>query len=256
MIGIYKITNKNNGKVYIGQSNNIERRIAEHKRKRIQTIDDYINILGAENFDFEILEECFSNELDEKEQYYINLYKSDKEGYNVQTGGYNNSQGEGNGRACLTEQDVKFIRTKYNEHTSPSLIYESFFKDKITKSQFQAVWQGRSWSNIMPEVFTPENKQYYVSEQNKTKACLTKNEILKYRIYYIDHTRDQVYNLFLQEKGPILKQRTFERILIGDVRENSIYKDVPIYKKSLKRWELHGEPVQTILGSEEQGYYW
>lgn len=35
MIGIYKITNKNNGKVYIGQSNNVERRIAEHKRKRI-----------------------------------------------------------------------------------------------------------------------------------------------------------------------------------------------------------------------------
>lgn len=30
MIGIYKITNKSNGKVYIGQSDNCERRISEH----------------------------------------------------------------------------------------------------------------------------------------------------------------------------------------------------------------------------------
>jgi len=28
MIGIYKITNKENGKAYIGQSNNIERRFS------------------------------------------------------------------------------------------------------------------------------------------------------------------------------------------------------------------------------------
>ena len=30
MIGIYKFTNKINGKVYIGQSNNIERRFNDH----------------------------------------------------------------------------------------------------------------------------------------------------------------------------------------------------------------------------------
>ena len=33
MIGIYKITKKENGKSYIGQSNNIERRFAEHRTK-------------------------------------------------------------------------------------------------------------------------------------------------------------------------------------------------------------------------------
>lgn len=31
MIGIYKITNKIDGKVYIGQSDNLERRLSEHK---------------------------------------------------------------------------------------------------------------------------------------------------------------------------------------------------------------------------------
>jgi len=33
MIGIYKITKKENGKSYIGQSNDIERRFQEHKIK-------------------------------------------------------------------------------------------------------------------------------------------------------------------------------------------------------------------------------
>jgi GIY-YIG catalytic domain. len=34
MIGIYKITKISNGKSYIGQSNNIERRFQEHKTKK------------------------------------------------------------------------------------------------------------------------------------------------------------------------------------------------------------------------------
>lgn len=32
MQGIYKITNKDNGKVYIGQASNVKERISEHKK--------------------------------------------------------------------------------------------------------------------------------------------------------------------------------------------------------------------------------
>ena len=35
--------------------------------------------------------------------------------------------------------------------------YNELFKDKITFNSFQSVWQGRSWANVMPEVFTEEN---------------------------------------------------------------------------------------------------
>lgn len=251
MIGIYKITNKNNGKIYIGQSNNVEKRISEHKQKRTMTIDEYINVLGVENFDFEILEECNKEELDKKEQEYIKYFNSQEEGYNIQKGGFNNSQGEGNGRALLTEQDVIFIREAYNNHVQPSKFFEEYFSKKITKNQFQAVWQGRSWAHIMPEVFTEENKQYYISEQNKTKALLTKEEVLYYRQYYVNHTMKEVYNKFLQDKGEILKEKTFKSIITGDVRENSIYKEVPIYKKKKRVWELNDEPVSTISESGE-----
>ncbi len=104
MIGIYKITNKNNGKVYIGQSNNVERRLSEHKQKRTQTIDNIINVLGVENFDFEIVEECNQDDLDKKEKEYIEKYDSVSNGYNIQKGGVNNSIGEGNGRARVSEK--------------------------------------------------------------------------------------------------------------------------------------------------------
>lgn len=61
MIGIYKITNKINGKFYIGQSNNINRRFQEHITKgqlsRIP-LDIAIQKYGKENFLYETLEEC------------------------------------------------------------------------------------------------------------------------------------------------------------------------------------------------------
>ena len=61
MIGIYKITNNINGKVYIGQSNNIQRRFSEHQTKGESSripIDVAIQKYGKENFSFEVIEEC------------------------------------------------------------------------------------------------------------------------------------------------------------------------------------------------------
>lgn len=103
----------------------------------------------------------------------------------------------------------------------------------------------------MPEVYTEENKKYYISNQNKKRALLTKEEILEYRKYYINHTGEEVYKKFLREKGKILKKSTFLKILIGDVRNNSIYKEIPVYKKNKKYWELNGVPVSTISESGE-----
>ena len=85
MIGIYKITNKINGKVYIGQSIHIERRWKEHCRQSTNSvISDAIKQYGKENFIFEVIEECNQEELNEKEEYYIQLYNSIvPNGYNV-----------------------------------------------------------------------------------------------------------------------------------------------------------------------------
>ena len=250
MTGIYKITNRQNGKVYIGQASNIERRISEHKKQRYIPIDMWINMIGVENFDFEILEECPQEQLDIKEKEYIQKYNSINDGYNIQEGGYNNSVGEGNGRAKLTYEDVIKIRTAYNNHLPQKQVY-SEFQDKVTFNQFQAVWQGRSWSNVMPEVFTQENKNYYIYQKDKENASISPEELLEYRKYYQTHTYKEVYDKLIAEKGEVIKERSFQKILTGDVRPDSIYMSVPVFKKKTKTWELNGEPVSTISESGE-----
>ena len=95
MIGIYKITNNINQKSYIGQSNFIERRFAQHKSPYEQNrfadkpLYRAFKEYGLENFTFEIIEECSVEELDEKEEYWINYYDSlvHHNGYNIRSGG-------------------------------------------------------------------------------------------------------------------------------------------------------------------------
>lgn len=73
MIGIYKITNKLNGKSYIGQSIHCGKRLDEHHKGK-QLIDEVIQIEGIENFNFEILKEVDKKHLSYWEDYYIIKY--------------------------------------------------------------------------------------------------------------------------------------------------------------------------------------
>lgn len=110
--GIYKITNLVNGKVYIGQSINIERRWEKHKTSNDDfAIHQAIKKYGLSNFTCEIIEECNQDELNEKEIYWINQYDSIKNGYNMIPGG---SNGAGFAKGKEVQQftmDGQFIAT-------------------------------------------------------------------------------------------------------------------------------------------------
>lgn len=76
MAYIYKITNKINGKVYIGKTlNSIQKRWREHlidsKKRRCEKRPLYsaINKYGEENFEIEQIEECSHDILNERECY-------------------------------------------------------------------------------------------------------------------------------------------------------------------------------------------
>lgn len=95
MVGIYKITNKINGKCYIGQSIHIEKRWWAHKHdaflKGGSTYDyplyQSMRKYGLNNFAFEVIEECSVEELNEKEIHYIKYFNSFGNGYNQGPGG-------------------------------------------------------------------------------------------------------------------------------------------------------------------------
>lgn len=95
MVGIYKITNLENNKIYIGQSINIEERWKDHRTDYLRSdvlLYRAMRKYGIENFKFEVLEECAVEELDEREIFYINKYNSyicspNSQGYNMTLGG-------------------------------------------------------------------------------------------------------------------------------------------------------------------------
>lgn len=93
MVGIYAIQNIINGKIYIGQSIDIQRRWSQERK--IKRLNCYLLSAmkkhGLENFSFYVLEECDKERLNDREKFYIKLYHSlDPEyGYNMTSGGDN-----------------------------------------------------------------------------------------------------------------------------------------------------------------------
>lgn len=89
---IYKITNKINQKIYIGQtSKTLEQRWREHKYdcKKGKTYPLYraFRKYGINNFEMELIEKCKTEELNSRESYWINFYDTYRNGYNATLGG-------------------------------------------------------------------------------------------------------------------------------------------------------------------------
>lgn len=103
-MGIYIIINYENSKVYIGKTNNIKTRSLDYinnycKGYLDRKIDRAFNSIGIENFLMSPLEVAFNQKSASiKEKYYIDLYNSVEEGYNVSYGCENYSKPNKNRR--------------------------------------------------------------------------------------------------------------------------------------------------------------
>ena len=91
---IYKITNDINEKVYIGQtSRSLEKRWHEHckdihrRTHEKRPLYAAMNKYGIEHFHLELIEECSLEDINKREQYWIEVYRSFKNGYNATLGG-------------------------------------------------------------------------------------------------------------------------------------------------------------------------
>lgn len=136
---IYKITNKINNKVYIGQTiNSLEKRFKQHlseaKQGKNCRLHSAIRKYGIDAFVIEPIEKVENEFLNERERYYISLYDTTNtnNGYNMDAGGQSGwglhpRSGRYERKVCKytldgeyieTYQSIKICAEKNNTHAS------------------------------------------------------------------------------------------------------------------------------------------
>ena len=129
---IYKITNKVNGKSYIGQTiQNVKERFYQHCAIKCSqavlnmAIHRAINKYGKSNFTIEVIEEVESTNLNDRERYWIKYYNSYNNGYNSTKGGQDKIK-------MFKNLDAESIIKEYKSGKSLREIGRNFKVDKQT----------------------------------------------------------------------------------------------------------------------------
>ena len=185
---IYKITNKVNGKVYIGQTvKNIEHRFHQHINNALRDQNSYdcalrraIRKYGVENFSIEEVEECDKPALDEREIYWIQFYDSFHNGYNLTLGG--NSPGHTLGvplseahRQALREGHKHRDKSTYRPGKATPESIAKFKRtywskpEEVRKEQARRATAHRKPSHIWLGKHLPQETRNKISETLKEK---------------------------------------------------------------------------------------
>ena len=147
MIGIYCITNIQNGMRYVGQSRNIEKRFGEHLRDDVKLktrLGRAIREYGSKNFALTILEECEVKELDEKERKWIKELNTFPNEYNMTPGGRDQVYDLDKLRAIPTEEVVKLWEQGFNV----SQIMKKYGKSCTNTIKNQLIEEGYKQEDI------------------------------------------------------------------------------------------------------------
>lgn len=165
-MGIYKITNTVNDKIYIGQSTRLSKRLNHHRLALKNNYHENQHLQNAYNkygdvFEMKVLVLCDDElELDALERFYIAYYDSmnPERGYNKETGGHFSKH--------LSEETRKKIREANKGENNPfwGKTHSKEARKKISKNN------ARYWANKIR------------SEETRKKISETKNTTGFYRV--------------------------------------------------------------------------
>lgn len=137
MMYIYKITNTDNGKVYIGKTKDIEQRwrrhqslARSHKNRRLY---DSMNAHGFCAFKIEKVCECSPENVDNMERYYISLYNATNPEF-----GYNTTSGGEGGDTFSLNPNKEELRKKFLE------VHKGFKHSEESKSLMSELAKTRA----------------------------------------------------------------------------------------------------------------
>jgi group I intron endonuclease len=210
IIGIYKITNPK-GKIYIGQSINVEDRIKKYKYlNSYSTGNHLLNSLkkyGYKNHKFEIIESCEIFNLSIREKYWIKYYNSINEGLNIIDGGSSVGFKKGN---------VKEKISKTWKNKSPEEM------DAINEKRRQGNL-GKKKPGAGCKSFTKEHREK-LSQSSKGKPKI-KNQIPVLMLDKINNTILKEFKSITEAANFIgVKQPTLSGCLTGKAKTSGGYK--------------------------------
>ena len=122
---------------------------------------------GIENFEFSVLEECSSLELNEKEKYYIEKYNSLYDGYNQTVGG----------DSAYTEAQLQYSQDVKWDLLNTGASYEELCKKyNVSKQTLSAINNGRTYFD---EGLTYPLRKFECSNSTKVTHTVKKNYCVK-----------------------------------------------------------------------------
>lgn len=245
--GIYKIDFPN-GKIYIGQSNNIKRRMYEHNNIQKNQKQNYVAICDRAIIKYgkiqviTVLEECSESQLDEKEKFWIAYYHSDTKniGYNIESGG--KRDGYFFRQRKLSDSQILSIRQRrYNKERKKD-VYQDY-KENISWGGFEKIWLGVTFPQIGKEFLQPfvgKTRQQYSHEANvglnNGRAKMTQEQIIQMRQEFENRDKSK------SERSFLLQLSEKYHLSIAAIRNIVHYKS---YREI--------EPVSTIPEVEKPG---
>lgn len=265
--GIYKITNTINGKVYIGQSVNLNKRMKSHlaylkaNKHHNNYLQNSFNKYGVEAFVFEVIKLCAIKELDNLEMKYILEYNSTSEvfGYNLVEGGqkYRFFTEDVKKKMSLARKGKKLSeqhKKRIGEgHKGKKMSLSSIAKGLATRKQNGSLLGEKNGNALIPDTVACNIIAELIG--GKDVKCIVKN----YNV-----TSDVVYNIMYNKsythlmtfvRGS-LKNRTTDNLnkkvdkavemYKSGYSQNKIAKELNISRNTLRK-ELIQKGIDTTI---------
>lgn len=212
LCGIYKITNKINNKKYIGRSIDIIQRWKTHRieldtnRHKNDYLQKAWNKYGGENFEFEILELCEPEDLNQLEKKYIKKYATfdnKEKGYNLQSGGdfpkasksTREKISKSNKGRLLTEEHKNKLSKTRRKMKTPTGLY------RVTRVKDDTCLEGYRWVYGYKE----NDKRIEIS---RTDLLDLKKEVIKRGLEWIVNDEYLAFKNIFNDKNKIKPKKT------------------------------------------------
>jgi group I intron endonuclease len=229
--GIYKIESPP-GRIYIGQAVDITRRFKEYKnikKSKLQIkLNRSFNKYGIENHKFEILEECDTLLLNDKERYYQDFYNVVTDGLNCTLVQSTYSSGE---LSQETKNKISLANTGrvHSEKVRQSMGFKNIGKvaSEETRKKMSNSRKGRKISEEWRNNISKGNVNKPKSQEAIKKMRIAKLGIPNYKLQkkVIDTKSGIIYNS-IKEVSEIfsIKYQTLGSWLRNEVKNKSNFK--------------------------------